>query len=298
MANKKISELPIISGSQLASGDLFTLVDVSETGSNPSGANKAITYSQISGLFASSADVNAKAPINNPTFSGTVTIPSGQITRTNLRNGSGYSVIGRSASTSGVVADIIATEDRTFLRRAASSLAFSHVNLSTSDVVSVLPIGKGGTGVSSENTASTAFLKAIGVLTVDSAAAAQVVTLTGFNSLPALDGQYFDIYTVSSGGYRVWFNTGASSTPSSDGVTLIEIDFSTASKANIISSIGATGAFTATEPDSDSILITNNSTGPVTAPDSTNIPNLTLTLTTTGANEVLIVNSEITSRLS
>lgn len=53
MANKKISELPIISGSQLASGDLFPLVDISETGSNPSGANKAITYSQISGLFES-----------------------------------------------------------------------------------------------------------------------------------------------------------------------------------------------------------------------------------------------------
>lgn len=53
MADKKISELPIISGSQLAAGDLFNIVDISETGSNPSGANKSITYSQISGLFQS-----------------------------------------------------------------------------------------------------------------------------------------------------------------------------------------------------------------------------------------------------
>ena len=51
MADKKISELAIISGSQLASGDLFPIVDISDTTMSISGTNKKVSYGQISGLF-------------------------------------------------------------------------------------------------------------------------------------------------------------------------------------------------------------------------------------------------------
>lgn len=53
MADKKISELTALTGSSLASGDLFYVVDVSE----PLAADKSkkITYSELSNVFLTSS---------------------------------------------------------------------------------------------------------------------------------------------------------------------------------------------------------------------------------------------------
>jgi hypothetical protein len=53
MADKKVSELTALTGSSLASGDLFYIVDVSE----PLDADKSkkITYSELSTVFLTSS---------------------------------------------------------------------------------------------------------------------------------------------------------------------------------------------------------------------------------------------------
>jgi hypothetical protein len=53
MADKKVSDLTALTGANLASGDLFYVVDVSE----PTAADKSkkITYSELSTVFLTSS---------------------------------------------------------------------------------------------------------------------------------------------------------------------------------------------------------------------------------------------------
>lgn len=59
----------------------------------------------------------------NLTASGTVSLPAQSITRANLTNSVGFSVIGRSAGTSGAVADITATTASQFLKTTSGGTA-------------------------------------------------------------------------------------------------------------------------------------------------------------------------------
>lgn len=58
---------------------------------------------------------------------GTVTFPSNSLARAALANGSACSVIGRSANSTGVVADIAASSDGQFLRRSSGTLGFGAI---------------------------------------------------------------------------------------------------------------------------------------------------------------------------
>lgn len=92
-----------------------------------------------------------------PTFSGDVSgsynnlqLGSNVVADADLRQSAGLSVIGRSANTTGNVADITAGSDFQVLRRSGSSIAFGSINLaSTSAVTGTLPGGNGGTGTTS-----------------------------------------------------------------------------------------------------------------------------------------------------
>lgn len=72
---------------------------------------------------------------------------SGLLPYANLSNGAGLSVVGRSANTSGVQADITAGTNGNILRRNGTSLDFGSINLAAAGAVgsSILPVANGGT---------------------------------------------------------------------------------------------------------------------------------------------------------
>jgi hypothetical protein len=92
-----------------------------------------------SGNFDGSANVSSSSSIQNNV-----------VTDQKIRQSVGLSVIGRSASTTGNVADISAGSDHQVLRRSGTSIGFGALNLSQPAAVSgILPIANGGTGSSS-----------------------------------------------------------------------------------------------------------------------------------------------------
>lgn len=81
----------------------------------------------------------------------TWTIDPDVVSDTKLRNSAASSVVGRSAASVGDPADITSSADGQVLRRgAAGVVAFGAVDLADSDAVTgTLPIGRGGTGITS-----------------------------------------------------------------------------------------------------------------------------------------------------
>lgn len=81
----------------------------------------------------------------------TWTIDADTVTNAKLRNSAASSVIGRSAASGGDPADITSSADGQVLRRgAAGVVAFGAVDLADTDAVTgTLPIGRGGTGITS-----------------------------------------------------------------------------------------------------------------------------------------------------
>lgn len=80
-----------------------------------------------------------------------LTLPNNSVSNAFLRQSAGLSVIGRSANSTGNVADITAASDNQVLRRSGTSIGFGSINLSQSNTVgtSILGIANGGTGSSS-----------------------------------------------------------------------------------------------------------------------------------------------------
>ena len=82
--------------------------------------------------------------------SGVLTIDANAVQDADLRQSAGLSVIGRSANTTGNVADITAASDNQVLRRSGTAIGFGAVNLaSTNAVTNVLDEANGGTGMAS-----------------------------------------------------------------------------------------------------------------------------------------------------
>ena len=78
--------------------------------------------------------------------SGAVSVATNGISNANLRQSAGLSVIGRSANSTGNVADITAASDGDVLRLNGTTLGFGDVSLTTG-VTGTLPVGNGGTGL-------------------------------------------------------------------------------------------------------------------------------------------------------
>jgi hypothetical protein len=82
--------------------------------------------------------------------SQTATISNNAVTNSKFRQSNGLSVVGRSASTTGDVADITASSDHQVLRRSGSTIAFGALSLNQAAAVSgQLQPSNGGTGASS-----------------------------------------------------------------------------------------------------------------------------------------------------
>jgi len=86
-------------------------------------------------------------PANPARFTGPLTLPAGGVTRAALANGVARSVIGRSGSSTGAVADIAAANDHQVLRRLGTTLGFGAIALDQSAAVTgALALANGGTG--------------------------------------------------------------------------------------------------------------------------------------------------------
>jgi hypothetical protein len=97
-------------------------------------------------ITALTGDVTASGP-----GSSAATISANAVTNSKFRQSSGLSVVGRSANTTGDVADITAASDNQILRRSGTSIGFGSIDLSQSNAVgaSILPVANGGTGIAS-----------------------------------------------------------------------------------------------------------------------------------------------------
>ena len=80
----------------------------------------------------------------------TTTIATNAVTDAKFRQSAGLSVVGRSANSTGNVADITAASDNQVLRRSGTAIGFGAINLaSTAAVTGTLPVANGGTGAAS-----------------------------------------------------------------------------------------------------------------------------------------------------
>lgn len=103
--------------------------------------------------IAMTGDVSwTSASFNGSTnVTGTSTIGANKVLDSMLRTSASTSIIGRSANTTGNVADIAATVNGQVLRRSGNTLGFGSIDLSdtTNAVTNILPVSNGGTGASS-----------------------------------------------------------------------------------------------------------------------------------------------------
>lgn len=117
-----------------------------------SGSSSALTNSHIfvGNVSNVATDVAMSGDITI-TSSGVTAIGVNKVLDPMIRQSAGLTVIGRSANTTGNVADITATADGQVLRRSGTVLGFGSIDLSQANTVgaSVLPVVNGGTGQSS-----------------------------------------------------------------------------------------------------------------------------------------------------
>lgn len=84
---------------------------------------------------------------------GMFTLASNGVGNSNLRQSSGLSIIGRSASSTGDVADITGTANQVLrVNSGGTSLGFGAIDISTASVTGTLPVANGGTGITSLGT--------------------------------------------------------------------------------------------------------------------------------------------------
>lgn len=137
------------------------------------GANAvAITGGAINGTPVGGTTPSTGA-FTDLSASGTLTLPNASVTRAALANSTALSVIGRSANSAGVPADIAAASDHQVMRRSGSAIGFGAVALNQGAAVSgALPVANGGTGGTDQATARAG-------LGLGTAAVATIMTATG-----------------------------------------------------------------------------------------------------------------------
>lgn len=126
----------------------------------------------------------------------TADVNDNSITNSKIRQSAALSVIGRSANSTGDVADISAGSDFNILRRSGTSIGFGSIDLSQSGAVgsSILPIANGGTG----SATNTVFWRAT-----------DGVTLTGANTITGSSSNTFKMVfnslgTTVTSGAGIW----------------------------------------------------------------------------------------------
>jgi len=155
----------------LAGAETFTNKTISGSNNtlsniaNASLTNSSVTYNGVTVALGASGTITASTTNaltvgtglqldSGTTFNGsvarTISVATNGITDALLRQSSGLSVIGRSANSTGNVADIAAASDHQVLRRSGSTVDFGAVNLAQANATTgTLPVTSGGTGQTS-----------------------------------------------------------------------------------------------------------------------------------------------------
>lgn len=160
--------------------DPSILLDALSIAANPTGSQDfAVSVTLGATLAFSGTALQTGAGTGDVTWSAnafSTTIAANAVTDAKFRQSAALSVVGRSANSSGNVADIAAGADYNILRRSGTSIGFGAIDLSQSGAVgsSILAGANGGTGVA--NTGKTITLG--GNLTTSGAFSA-TFTLTG-----------------------------------------------------------------------------------------------------------------------
>jgi hypothetical protein len=208
------------------------------------------------------------------TTTGTVAVATNGITDALLRQSAGLSLIGRSANTTGNVADITAGTDNQVLRRSGTAIGFGSINLASTDAVgtSVLPVGNGGTGGSTQSAARTglgATTLGANLFTITNPSAITFPRFNADNSVSALDAPTFR--TAIGAGTGTGTVTSVGGTGTVNGLTLTGTVTSSGNLTlgGTLSGVSLTTAVTGTLP------IANGGTGST----STQFVNLTTNVT-------------------
>lgn len=155
----------------LAGAETFTNKTISGSNNtlsniaNASLTNSSVTYNGVTVALGASGTITASTTNaltvgtglqldSGTTFNGsvarTISVATNGITDALLRQSSGLSVIGRSANSTGNVADIAAASDHQVLRRSGSTVDFGAVDLAQANATTgTLPVTSGGTGQTS-----------------------------------------------------------------------------------------------------------------------------------------------------
>jgi len=137
--------------------DPSILLDAVSIAANPTGAQAfAVSVTLGATLAFSGTALRTGAGTGDVSWSAnsfTTAIGNNVVTNAMLRTSSGLSVIGRSANTTGNVADITAGTDNQVLRRSGTTVGFGAVNLASADAVTGnLPVGNLNSGTSASAT--------------------------------------------------------------------------------------------------------------------------------------------------
>ncbi|HKQ09531.1 MAG TPA: hypothetical protein VJ464_30700 [Blastocatellia bacterium] len=109
--------------------------------------------SEVSGTLQAAQFPALTGDVTTPGASVVTTIAANAVSDAKLRQSAGLSLIGRTANTTGNVADIVAGSDFNILRRSGPAIGFGSIDLSQSGAVgtSILGIANGGTGSATQN---------------------------------------------------------------------------------------------------------------------------------------------------
>jgi hypothetical protein len=178
------SILPLANGgtatSSFATSNGFVYYDGSKLVTSGAATSGQLLLSGTTGTVAAWTTVTGDVTING---TGTTAIGTNKVSDAMIRQSAGLSVIGRSANSTGNVADITASTVDTVLRYSGSTIGFGAINLSsTNSVTGTLAVGAGGTGTSSYNFGGVVYAgstAATGLLSVAPAAANKHLVSTG-----------------------------------------------------------------------------------------------------------------------
>jgi len=123
------------------------------TGVTTSTGSGSVVLSTSPTLTTPNLGTPSAATLTNATGLPTAGLVDNAVTNAKLRDSAALSVIGRSANTTGDPADIAAGTDHQVLRRSGTALGFGAVALNQAAAITgTLPVGNGGTGITSFGT--------------------------------------------------------------------------------------------------------------------------------------------------
>jgi hypothetical protein len=187
------SILPLANGgtatSSFGTTNGFVYYDGSKLVTSGAATSGQLLLSGTTGTVAAWTTVTGDVTING---TGTTAIGTNKVSDAMIRQSAGLSVIGRSANSTGNVADITASTVDTVLRYSGSTIGFGAINLSSTNAVTgTLPVGAGGTGTSSYNFG--------GVVYAGSTAATGLLSVA-----PATANKHLVSTGTGTGNYPVW----------------------------------------------------------------------------------------------